>query len=290
MDDRRASDFGLMKIDNKGRVISFREKPKGDDLKAMFVISVYLLWFCSKGGLSREEVVKKPYIASMGIYVFRRDVLLNLLRMGRAKLKLETKEPKQQMPVYNKRKNGIAKKARDLSILCDTEVLLLLIDPRGKADLVLGPNTNFEDVVNWFVDVSPKERSKRNTDKLHMINSKDDLNLMEVAVENLIQLNTKQKMEMSDYRNRDRTRASAFQQSTNQAVMNHSGPPNGNPMNHGTNLLQPNMNPGSNSDTVSNLLMAAPPGIKEEAAYHSPDAFDDLFAHEWGFGACFPGN
>ncbi|KAF3339338.1 Glucose-1-phosphate adenylyltransferase large subunit 1 [Carex littledalei] len=30
-------------------------------------------------GLSREEAVKKPYIASMGIYVFRRDVLLNLL-------------------------------------------------------------------------------------------------------------------------------------------------------------------------------------------------------------------
>ena len=32
---RRASDFGLMKIDDKGRVISFSEKPKGDDLKAM---------------------------------------------------------------------------------------------------------------------------------------------------------------------------------------------------------------------------------------------------------------
>lgn len=32
---RRASDFGLMKIDEKGRVINFSEKPKGDDLKAM---------------------------------------------------------------------------------------------------------------------------------------------------------------------------------------------------------------------------------------------------------------
>jgi glucose-1-phosphate adenylyltransferase len=29
------TDFGLMKIDDKGRVISFSEKPKGDDLKAM---------------------------------------------------------------------------------------------------------------------------------------------------------------------------------------------------------------------------------------------------------------
>ena len=31
----RASDFGLMKIDDTGRVISFSEKPKGADLKVM---------------------------------------------------------------------------------------------------------------------------------------------------------------------------------------------------------------------------------------------------------------
>lgn len=36
--DSRASDFGLMKIDNKGRVLSFSEKPKGNDLKAMVTL------------------------------------------------------------------------------------------------------------------------------------------------------------------------------------------------------------------------------------------------------------
>lgn len=36
--DRRASDFGLMKIDDSGRVLSFSEKPKGDDLKAMVIL------------------------------------------------------------------------------------------------------------------------------------------------------------------------------------------------------------------------------------------------------------
>ncbi|RIA04383.1 hypothetical protein BRARA_K01380, partial [Brassica rapa] len=61
IDDRRASDFGLMKIDEKGRVISFSEKPKGDDLKAMAVDTTIL-------GLSKEEAEKKPYIASMGVY------------------------------------------------------------------------------------------------------------------------------------------------------------------------------------------------------------------------------
>ncbi|KAG2279904.1 hypothetical protein Bca52824_051124 [Brassica carinata] len=73
IDDRRASDFGLMKIDDKGRVISFSEKPKGDDLKAMAVDTTVL-------GLSKEEAEKKPYIASMGVYVFKKEILLNLLR------------------------------------------------------------------------------------------------------------------------------------------------------------------------------------------------------------------
>lgn len=73
MDDSRASDFGLMKIDNKGRVLSFSEKPKGVDLKAMEVDTTVL-------GLSKEEALKKPYIASMGVYVFKKEILLNLLR------------------------------------------------------------------------------------------------------------------------------------------------------------------------------------------------------------------
>lgn len=73
MDDSRASDFGLMKIDEKGRVLSFSEKPKGDDLKAMAVDTTVL-------GLSKEEASKKPYIASMGVYVFKKEILLNLLR------------------------------------------------------------------------------------------------------------------------------------------------------------------------------------------------------------------
>ncbi|CAN8244102.1 unnamed protein product [Cochlearia groenlandica] len=69
----RASDFGLMKIDDKGRVISFSEKPKGADLKATTVDTTVL-------GLSKEEAEKKPYIASMGVYVFKKETLLNLLR------------------------------------------------------------------------------------------------------------------------------------------------------------------------------------------------------------------
>ncbi|KAL0017142.1 hypothetical protein SO802_004211 [Lithocarpus litseifolius] len=73
MDDSRASDYGLMKIDNKGRIIQFSEKPKGPDLRAMQVDTTLL-------GLSEKDAQSNPYIASMGVYVFRTDVLLKLLR------------------------------------------------------------------------------------------------------------------------------------------------------------------------------------------------------------------
>ncbi|MBW4695018.1 MAG: glucose-1-phosphate adenylyltransferase [Lyngbya sp. HA4199-MV5] len=73
MDHRRASDFGLMKIDQEGRIVDFSEKPKGDALSAMAVDTTIL-------GLNPEDAKKSPYIASMGIYVFKRESLVKLLR------------------------------------------------------------------------------------------------------------------------------------------------------------------------------------------------------------------
>ncbi|MEM8676583.1 MAG: glucose-1-phosphate adenylyltransferase [Cyanobacteria bacterium P01_G01_bin.67] len=72
IDDKRASSFGLMKIDGQGRIIDFSEKPKGEELKKMQVDTTVL-------GLTSEQAQQSPYIASMGIYVFKKDVLINLL-------------------------------------------------------------------------------------------------------------------------------------------------------------------------------------------------------------------
>ncbi|KAA0059267.1 glucose-1-phosphate adenylyltransferase small subunit 2 [Cucumis melo var. makuwa] len=73
MDEKRATAFGLMKIDEEGRIIEFAEKPKGEQLKAMKVDTTIL-------GLDDERAKEMPYIASMGIYVISKDVMLNLLR------------------------------------------------------------------------------------------------------------------------------------------------------------------------------------------------------------------
>ena len=73
VDDRRASDFGVIKMDDDGRIVSFKEKPKGAELESMKVDTTKL-------GLTPEQAEKTPYIASMGIYVFKKSVLEKLLQ------------------------------------------------------------------------------------------------------------------------------------------------------------------------------------------------------------------
>nr|CAD1823932.1 unnamed protein product [Ananas comosus var. bracteatus] len=71
--DSRASDYGLMRIDKSGRIVHFSEKPTDANLEAMKVDTTFLR-------LSHQDALKNPYIASMGVYVFKRDVLLKLLK------------------------------------------------------------------------------------------------------------------------------------------------------------------------------------------------------------------
>ncbi|HEY8186033.1 MAG TPA: glucose-1-phosphate adenylyltransferase [Pyrinomonadaceae bacterium] len=71
-DESAASEFGLLKTDGDGRIIEFKEKPKGDELQSMRVDT-------SKLGLSESEAIGRPFLASMGIYVFKYDRLEQLL-------------------------------------------------------------------------------------------------------------------------------------------------------------------------------------------------------------------
>jgi glucose-1-phosphate adenylyltransferase len=71
-DEAAASDFGLLKTDESGRIIEFKEKPKGDELQSMRVDT-------SKLGLGEAEALARPFLASMGIYVFKYDRLEQLL-------------------------------------------------------------------------------------------------------------------------------------------------------------------------------------------------------------------
>src|SRR6266850_339639 len=67
-----ASGFGLLKLGSDGRIEQFREKPKGDALHEMRTDTTPL-------GLSADQAAERPYLASMGIYMFKRSVLIDLL-------------------------------------------------------------------------------------------------------------------------------------------------------------------------------------------------------------------
>lgn len=71
-DSVSAGEFGLLKTDHDGRIIEFKEKPKGQELESMRVETTSL-------GLSAEEASARPFLASMGIYVFKYDRLEQLL-------------------------------------------------------------------------------------------------------------------------------------------------------------------------------------------------------------------
>ncbi|XP_010415605.1 PREDICTED: agamous-like MADS-box protein AGL30 isoform X2 [Camelina sativa] len=81
--------------------------------------------------------------------------------MGRVKLKImKLRNMNARQSTYAKRKHGIMKKAKELSILCDIDVVLLMFSPTGKASLCLGKNSIGE-VIAKFAQLTPQERAKR---------------------------------------------------------------------------------------------------------------------------------
>ncbi len=68
-----AAEFGLLKTGTSGRIIEFKEKPTGDALEGMRVDTTAF-------GLKTDEAENRPFLASMGIYVFNYNRLVDLLK------------------------------------------------------------------------------------------------------------------------------------------------------------------------------------------------------------------
>ena len=72
-----APDMGIFRFDGSGQVIGFEEKPRPERLE-------HLGSSLPAGAVIGAAPPDKPFIASMGIYVFSRDVLHEILRADRA--------------------------------------------------------------------------------------------------------------------------------------------------------------------------------------------------------------
>ncbi|XP_078167966.1 agamous-like MADS-box protein AGL30 isoform X2 [Carex rostrata] len=107
--------------------------------------------------------------------------------MGRNKLKIQKLETNNGRQVtYSKRRTGIIKKARELSILCDVDVLLLIFSTSGKPSLCLGEKSKFEDVIQRYGGLSPQERNKRKHESLEALKKTFKKVEHEVNIEQLV--------------------------------------------------------------------------------------------------------
>ncbi|XP_024381935.1 uncharacterized protein [Physcomitrium patens] len=101
--------------------------------------------------------------------------------MGRVKLEIKKIEnPTNRQVTYSKRRNGLIKKAYELSVLCDIDIALIMFSPSGK--LTQYSNCSIEDVIGRFANLPMHERNKSFEDMLtrfanfHMIHDRNKYN------------------------------------------------------------------------------------------------------------------
>ena len=73
-----ASAMGIFRFDRDGRIVAFEEKPAADRL-------VEIGRSIPAGATFAAHAADTPFVASMGVYVFSRDVLLDILQQDAAK-------------------------------------------------------------------------------------------------------------------------------------------------------------------------------------------------------------
>ncbi|GFP89867.1 mads-box transcription factor 3 [Phtheirospermum japonicum] len=80
--------------------------------------------------------------------------------MGRVKLQIKKIENTTNRQVtFSKRRNGLIKKAYELSVLCDVDVALILFSPSGRVSIFSG-NRSIEDIMERYIDLPEHERGR----------------------------------------------------------------------------------------------------------------------------------
>jgi len=93
--------------------------------------------------LGKESYGSIKCMWQLFISLLKGDFLF-ICSMGRVKLKIKKLESVSNRQVtYSKRRNGILKKAKELSILCDIDIILLMFSPTGGATLFHGERRYF---------------------------------------------------------------------------------------------------------------------------------------------------
>ncbi|GER38576.1 MADS-box family protein [Striga asiatica] len=90
--------------------------------------------------------------------------------MGRVKLKIQRLESLSSRQVtYGKRRAGILKKAQEISVLCDIDIILIMFSPTGKPSIFRGQRSNIDEMIAKYAQLTPKERAKRRLESLETL-------------------------------------------------------------------------------------------------------------------------
>ncbi|CAN1135744.1 Agamous-like MADS-box protein AGL104, partial [Linum perenne] len=80
--------------------------------------------------------------------------------MGRVKLEMKRIENTTNRQVtFSKRRNGLIKKAYELSVLCDVDVALIMFSPSGRLSF-FSRNNSIEEIVSRYVNLPEHERGR----------------------------------------------------------------------------------------------------------------------------------
>ncbi|CAF2113770.1 unnamed protein product [Brassica oleracea] len=82
--------------------------------------------------------------------------------MGRKKIDLKTIEcPKERSSKYSKRKKGLLKKAEEMAVLCDSDIILLVFSPTSKPNLFYPHSRPLSRILEKLSNMSEYELEER---------------------------------------------------------------------------------------------------------------------------------
>ncbi|AEC07824.1 putative transcription factor MADS-type1 family [Arabidopsis thaliana] len=82
--------------------------------------------------------------------------------MGRKKLKLKRIESlKERSSKFSKRKKGLFKKAEEVALLCDSDIMLIVVSPTEKPTVFNTRSRSFHTILERFCMLSLQEREER---------------------------------------------------------------------------------------------------------------------------------
>ncbi|KAL3513726.1 hypothetical protein ACH5RR_026443 [Cinchona calisaya] len=126
--------------------------------------------------------------------------------MGRGKIEIKRIENSSNRQVtYSKRRNGIIKKAKEITVLCDAKVSLIIFGTSGKMHEYISPTTNLIDMLDAYQRSTGKklwdakhEDLSNEIDRVKKENDSMQIELRHLKGEDISSLNHKELMVLED--------------------------------------------------------------------------------------------